>query len=209
MALVRVLARDGQRIEREVRIEADEATLGRGRDNVIVVADSSVSRLHARILATPRGYLLVDADSINGVWVAGQRIRHHFLESGEVFQAGDCLFQFVADDEPLTVVRRPTPTPPAADAVLPRAAARRGLALCGRCGGSMSAGARLCPQCGTGILARPRKSSGCGLWALFVLLLLAAGCVLGAAAYASRDTWLPLLRTRLGAVPLPSRAAWS
>jgi len=51
-------------------IEQDTRTIGRGADCDVVLDHGTVSRLHARVQATPDGYLAVmDADSGNGTFL--------------------------------------------------------------------------------------------------------------------------------------------
>ncbi len=118
MALLRLLARDGNGIEVQRPLDTDEATLGRAPDNSLVVRGDRVSRRHARVLATNRGFLLVDTDSANGVWLGGQRVRHHFLTSGDVFELGDRRIEFVDVDEDQNAPTRVGP-PPARNAPEP------------------------------------------------------------------------------------------
>ncbi len=51
----------------------DSYTLGRHRNNDIVVGDPRVSSFHARIDRTGSGFSLTDLGSRNGTWVSGRR----------------------------------------------------------------------------------------------------------------------------------------
>ena len=193
MALLRLLARDGKGIEAERLLDSDEATLGRAPDNSLVVRGDRVSRRHARVLATNRGFLLVDTDSANGVWLGGQRVRHHFLTSGDVFELGDRRLEFIDQDQDQHAPTRVGPPParrPEAELPLQRPAIAvvdlplrepaRGGTVCSRCGALIPAGDPRCPQCGTGIFRPPARAGdgrllGCGLMLLGVALLIASG----------------------------------
>jgi pSer/pThr/pTyr-binding forkhead associated (FHA) protein len=52
-------------------------TLGRGRENDIVLLEHGVSRQHARVQRGPQGWMLTDLGSTNGTSVNGQQIRAH------------------------------------------------------------------------------------------------------------------------------------
>jgi putative peptide zinc metalloprotease protein len=53
---------------------AECTTIGRSRDNGVVVNDKFASRYHARIWREPTGYRLEDLDSMNGTFVNGERL---------------------------------------------------------------------------------------------------------------------------------------
>jgi putative peptide zinc metalloprotease protein len=50
-------------------------TIGRARDNRVVVNDKFASRYHARLWREPSSYRLEDLDSMNGTFVNGERLR--------------------------------------------------------------------------------------------------------------------------------------
>ena len=60
----------------EVLLNPKGTTLGRGSDCDIILDDSAVSRLHARISQDPFGrWIIEDNDSQNGILINGQRIK--------------------------------------------------------------------------------------------------------------------------------------
>ena len=63
----------------------DGLTLGRSSDNDIVLRDFSVSRHHAKVVASDDGFDIVDLESTNGV-----KVNDEFITSGPV-KAGDRL----------------------------------------------------------------------------------------------------------------------
>lgn len=52
----------------------DRITIGRTSNNDVVIADTSVSRLHAYIKRSATGWLVADAGSKNGSFLAGVRL---------------------------------------------------------------------------------------------------------------------------------------
>lgn len=67
--------------------------VGRAADNELTVNDSSVSKIHAALLMTAEGTLLVaDTGSTNGTYINGRRIAYgesRLLEDGDVVGFGD------------------------------------------------------------------------------------------------------------------------
>lgn len=67
-------------------------TLGRGRNNRIVLTSRSVSRHHCRLTHTPQGFRLVDEGSHNGTFVNNERISEHDLAHGDAVRLGEVEF---------------------------------------------------------------------------------------------------------------------
>jgi pSer/pThr/pTyr-binding forkhead associated (FHA) protein len=75
----------------------DTALIGRDAGCDVVLPSRSVSRRHAEVLSSARGYVLVDS-STNGTFVNGERVQgHHLLSRGDVIRCGDYEFRFYAD----------------------------------------------------------------------------------------------------------------
>src|SRR5438128_3300696 len=92
---------------REYVIAGPSLVFGREAGCDVVVSGKDVSRRHAEIVQTPRGYLLVDS-STNGTFVNETRVEgQRFLQRAAVIRIGDEQFRFYAD-----VVPAP-PAPPA------------------------------------------------------------------------------------------------
>ena len=72
-------------------------TIGRDASSDVVVAQNEVSRRHAEIVASERGYLLHD-HSTNGVYVNGVRVlQSQLLNRSDVVRVGGEEFRFYAD----------------------------------------------------------------------------------------------------------------
>ena len=64
-------------------------TIGRAPDSDIVVPDVLASRHHAMLVPTPRGVQIQDANSINGTFVNGERVKDAVLRENDVVTIGN------------------------------------------------------------------------------------------------------------------------
>src|SRR5437763_7260576 len=97
---------------REYVITAATIVFGREAGSDIVVGGKDVSRRHAEIMQTPRGYVLVDS-STNGTFVNEERVQgQRVLQRADVIRIGEQSFRFYADVVPVTAG-----SPPQAGAV--------------------------------------------------------------------------------------------
>jgi pSer/pThr/pTyr-binding forkhead associated (FHA) protein len=82
---------------REYAVAGGSLLIGREAGCDVVIESKNVSRRHAEIVATPKGYLLIDS-STNGTIVNGERVRgQRLLARGDVIRCGDDEFRFYAD----------------------------------------------------------------------------------------------------------------
>lgn len=86
-------------------IEKDRTAIGRGKDNDVVIADNSVSRHHALLAKTDKGYLLTDLSSFNGTKVAGRKIQSTLLQDADEIIVG---FSKIIFNHSSDAVRTPT-----------------------------------------------------------------------------------------------------
>jgi len=105
---------------REYTIVTASLVLGREAGCDVVVPGKDVSRRHAEIVASPKGYLLVDS-STNGVFVNDERIQgQRLLARADVIRIGEESFRFYSDQ----AAPQAGPAASAPAAVPPAAAAR-------------------------------------------------------------------------------------
>jgi uncharacterized protein DUF4388/FHA domain-containing protein len=78
-------------------LNRDTYTVGRHRNNDIVISDPKVSSFHARIDRSPEGYLLVDLKSRNGSYVNGKRIETAVLKTGDEVRMGAARLAYKVD----------------------------------------------------------------------------------------------------------------
>ena len=75
----------------------DRITIGRTSNNDIVVADASISRLHAYVRRDGKQWVVADGGSKNGSWLKGTTLearRERPLESRNVLRIGDVDLTF-------------------------------------------------------------------------------------------------------------------
>lgn len=74
---------------RLVELRGGEVSLGRAEGVDVVVGDTSVSRVHARLRpAEGRAFRILDAGSRNGTWVRGERVTEEVVHDGDLFSLG-------------------------------------------------------------------------------------------------------------------------
>jgi len=94
---------------REYVIMASSLVMGREAGCDVVVPGKDVSRRHAEIVPSPKGYLLIDS-STNGVFVNDVRVQgQRVLTRGDVIRLGEESFRFYAD---AAAASAPAPAPP-------------------------------------------------------------------------------------------------
>ncbi|WP_131785221.1 ATP-binding cassette domain-containing protein [Protofrankia symbiont of Coriaria ruscifolia] len=81
------------------RLRPGTMSIGRSRDNDIVVGDLLASRRHAELYVSPGGEVeIADLESANGTFVNGKRIVREPVPQGAVIAVGHHVFQFVGDE---------------------------------------------------------------------------------------------------------------
>ncbi len=101
---------------REYVIPGPSLVFGREAGCDVVVAGKDVSRRHAEIVQTPKGYLLVDS-STNGTFVNEERVQgQRILARADVVRIGEENFRFYADLAPASP---PAPGPPSSSGPQP------------------------------------------------------------------------------------------
>jgi len=75
----------------------DTYTIGRHRNNDIVISDPKVSSFHARIDRSAEGFALVDLKSRNGSYLNGKRIETAVLKTGDEVRMGTARLAYKVD----------------------------------------------------------------------------------------------------------------
>src|SRR5213079_615270 len=106
---------------REYVITGASLVFGREAGCDVVVAGKDVSRRHAEIVQTPKGYVVVDS-STNGTFVNEERVEgQRILAWADVIRLGDEQFRFYADVAPATAAPPPPPGPATSPPAVPPA----------------------------------------------------------------------------------------
>jgi hypothetical protein len=93
-----VLVKDGA--ETSFPLTRDSTTLGRHRNNDVVVSDPKVSSFHARMDKTPEGFVIVDLKSRNGTFLNGKRVESALLKTGDEVRLGTARLVYKVDYTP-------------------------------------------------------------------------------------------------------------
>ncbi|MBN1484385.1 MAG: FHA domain-containing protein [Chloroflexia bacterium] len=81
----------------QVHLDRPQFSLGRARDNDIILDDPRVSRYHARIVLRYGQFLLQDLHSTYGSLVNGEAVEESILRSGDVLSLGG--FEMVYEED--------------------------------------------------------------------------------------------------------------
>ncbi|HUT55550.1 MAG TPA: adenylate/guanylate cyclase domain-containing protein [bacterium] len=75
-------------------VEGDVYSVGRSKDNNLVLNSSQVSRRHAELRKNGEGFRIVDLKSMNGVYVNNLKVEDESLAHGDVIAIGDYRLLF-------------------------------------------------------------------------------------------------------------------
>ncbi len=93
-----IVVKLGDNVVQRYRIEKDVVSIGRARDNDIVVENLSVSRNHARIRLENSSYVLTDLNSANGCFVNGVKLTKAELAHDDLISIGKHKLHFALED---------------------------------------------------------------------------------------------------------------
>jgi len=82
-----------------VPIEKATTSIGRDRDNDLILADRTISRHHAQIASTKDGYILTDLSSYNGTILNGNPIQSLLLKHNDKIKIGPKSLVFLDEKE--------------------------------------------------------------------------------------------------------------
>lgn len=88
-AVLRICTADGH--ERTLEVDGAPLTIGRSKDNALVLGDARVSRHHGRLQARQGALVYTDLASTNGSRVNGIRVDEIVLGAGDRIQVGDTV----------------------------------------------------------------------------------------------------------------------
>jgi signal transduction histidine kinase/pSer/pThr/pTyr-binding forkhead associated (FHA) protein len=94
---MRLIVNPGSQERQEFNLKEGPNTIGRARDNDIVILDQSLSRHHARIEVGSNRVTITDLQSRNGTWLNGKKVEEGFLTHGDSIKWGDVRCAVVED----------------------------------------------------------------------------------------------------------------
>lgn len=80
-------------VSQEVIVPSQGLTIGRSRDNDLVIDEPPVSRHHARIAVENNQLVFYDLGSTNGSFVNNTRCSQAVLKSGDIVQIGSTIIK--------------------------------------------------------------------------------------------------------------------
>lgn len=100
----------GPEADRVVEPDPMGCTLGRGKDNDLVLLDEGVSRHHCRIVKAAAGWTVEDLGSVNGIRVNGRRVEgSQILSEGDILAMCEQELRVEFEEQPPAVSTLPRP----------------------------------------------------------------------------------------------------
>jgi S-DNA-T family DNA segregation ATPase FtsK/SpoIIIE len=93
----RLVVVEGPDAGRELPLGAERVLIGRGDGADLVLADDSLSKLHALFLRTADGYQVQDLESANGTWLNGVRTEIAALRQDDRIAVGEHVLHYVVE----------------------------------------------------------------------------------------------------------------
>lgn len=99
--LVIIYAKDTTNLGKRFMLDdqAPAVSVGRGTDNVVVLAAEGVSRRHARFERRDNHWFITDLNSTNGTYVNDEPVTEHRLRRGDHIKIGDSIFKFLSGSD--------------------------------------------------------------------------------------------------------------
>jgi transcriptional regulator with GAF, ATPase, and Fis domain len=94
LQLSRLVVIEGPDRGKELAIQTERVTIGRGLICSLVLTDTAISATHFEIEAQERGFLLRDLDSTNGTSCGEVKVREAWLAHGQIVRAGQTALRF-------------------------------------------------------------------------------------------------------------------
>lgn len=97
MPILNIINDDGT--SQTVPIEKATTSIGRDKDNDLILSDRTISRHHAQIMSTKEGYIITDLGSYNGTIVNGIPVQSVILKHNDGIKIGVKSFVFLDEKE--------------------------------------------------------------------------------------------------------------
>jgi len=104
MPLIRIISREGE--TKNFNLVQDEISIGRGKDNDIILFDQRASRQHAQIKKENNQYVIRDLGSINGTLVNEAKTRTATLQHNDQIKIGNSILIFLEKEEKTEMIQK-------------------------------------------------------------------------------------------------------
>jgi pSer/pThr/pTyr-binding forkhead associated (FHA) protein len=94
MSYIRVYL--GDRLQEQIELTQEQLTIGRARDNDLVLKDPGISAHHAVILREGNRFIIEDRESTNGVYLNNKRVDRAELKYWDEIQIYNHVLKFMA-----------------------------------------------------------------------------------------------------------------
>src|SRR5689334_16193701 len=95
-----LLVKLNNQLHQEIRLDLPELTIGRAKDNDLVVADPCISAHHARLVKVESMFYVEDLGSTNGTFINGLKIDEQPLKDLDEISIGTYRLFFRESDTP-------------------------------------------------------------------------------------------------------------
>jgi adenylate cyclase len=104
MPLIRILSREEE--TKNFNLVQDDISIGRGKDNDIILFDQRASRQHAQIKKENNQYVIRDLGSINGTLVNEAKTRTATLQHNDQIKIGNSILIFLEKEEKTEMIQK-------------------------------------------------------------------------------------------------------
>ena len=104
MPLIRIVSREGQ--PKNFNLVQEEISIGRGKDNDIVLSDQRASRQHAQIRKENDLYVIHDLGSVNGLFVNEAKTLSATLKHMDQVKIGNSILIFLEKEEKTEMIQK-------------------------------------------------------------------------------------------------------
>ncbi|MCM8535648.1 MAG: AAA family ATPase [Lentisphaeraceae bacterium] len=106
MGKPRIVVVEGENLGKVFYLSEGVQTIGRGKGQAdIVVADKSISKIHATLEVRDDVLYLIDKESTNGIYYNREKIRQANVSDQQFFGVGDIYFRFEAGEDLADVIK--------------------------------------------------------------------------------------------------------
>jgi pSer/pThr/pTyr-binding forkhead associated (FHA) protein len=99
--MAKVLLKFKDAVLKEIPLEKEITSIGRKKENDIVIDNIGVSGFHARIVKEDEYFIVEDLNSLNGTFLDGKKVSKAVLNNGDVILIGKHTIDFIPEEKKL------------------------------------------------------------------------------------------------------------